>query len=224
MGKYCLVSVVSIIVFQIIMSIPAFRKMQCTVNRFFAEVYTKFKVLQLSSVGKWFRNLVLQILRTVVDFLVFWVLWFKCDGKLSDGIHTFFSAVTPLFDQAVSGIETMWSTCWEYIVFLSPYGREAASSEKVMYCIHWSLGCAILFAVLTYCIARIGGTEVKMTLKSVILSIASGIIVWYAGFLGSFVISLIPFWFYFLSAVLTCVCCLLIWILDLWILSEIDVF
>lgn len=105
---------------------------------------------------------------------------------------------------AFAGIGWVLSKIWSGIVFVTPYGRQAAAEQNFLYCLHWASGCAAVFVILAVCICI---KEYVDALPGTLATLAGGFGIWYIGFAMCFLLVRIPASFFVLAPIVQIVVC-----------------
>lgn len=175
------------------------------------------------------------LIRIVGDFVVFWLIFLWNDGLVWErisaiahgvGFGAWIGGIWELIEALVGWIWhmicVMMVNLWQWLVFLSPYSREAALDPRFLYCLHWCSGVAALAAVMfIYILADDGGIGI---IPCVLLGLLAGVVTWYAGFGICFLLVKLTSYFHILAAFFAVLACVLvavvllglyIWLMDL---------
>lgn len=221
---YIIISIISIIIFEIVINLPFFQNIRYKIRIRIARISFMASILTDSKLGRMLG----RILRICIDFLFFWFVLIWKDGIVLQRLLSLWEQVQDLLDQAWISIQEipnllihLWDRIilfldWlvQIIVFLSPYGREPSLNPIFRYCLDWCswsivFCCILLFLFL--CTIDFSGSE------SFFAAIFFGIIAWYPCYFACHLIILIPLYFNILAAICCVVTSAIIFILTTFI-------
>lgn len=141
---------------------------------------------------KWIRWLI----RTTIDLVVFWVVWIWNDGTVWLRIKDLWIKGKARVAEIGTSILAVGQKAVEAIVYITPFGREAAADADFRYCLIVFTICVAISCVLFIHLMK----GLTGTVTNVILCTIAAFAMWYVCFGVCFLLVLIPFWFKVLAA------------------------
>lgn len=171
---------------------------------------TTYKIWYVQKMGK-YKGLI----KTAVDFLVFWVLFVWDDGIVAEHVKKLIVAFFTGVKDVLQSLWTFLESMWEIVVFLSPFGREMVGNPQFMYCV---VIASIWVAVAFFIFACVLLDEYNW-FASIFMTPVMCFAMWYLSYFACsfFKVYLIPFWFHVLAFVATSVISVISFVLILFV-------